>query len=904
MALAETRRWAILSAMNLPGHLRSRQGLAAALLLVAGCATGPTPHADPAAIRLLGRGASGVVPVDALARPVDVEVVPLGTENASRWRSVGGRVVAKPSAVEADPRERIVWIEIDVDRDAAGFSRMILEGEAGAGVRAEIYWSTRERKWTPDQSISLGAAPQRRSGEVLVADLTDRPSWTGWITKIRVGLQPGGSADPTRLSRLVLRRFDLLPARPGEPGSGEVDLRGDLRQARLLRPGEPFDAEVAVPAGGRLAFSSGVVVGGGATRLRVAVVEPAAGPELLSEAMLAAGGGWRDEAVDLSRWQGRTVTIRFEAAAPPGEAPGRSAAWLAGPVVVPGGARRGRPNILLVSIDTLRADRLSIFGAERETSPRIDRWARSAAVRFERAIASAPWTLPSHLSLLSGHEAIRHGVQHPNVVVPGSMELLAERFRDAGWSTAAVTGGGRLHPRYGFAQGFERYAHFSGNHREEELEWELRRAMEFLEQDTRRPFFLFFHTYEVHDPYRERHPHYERLGGRPAPDATSRAQIRLHFDGAPAGGGGRPPSHGLRWLDGPRDGQPLEPGEIPLARDRYDSEIAYVDEAFGALLDRLEALGLADDTIVALVSDHGEAFGEEGNFGHGYLDESNVRVPMLVSFPDRRGAGRAIDRQVRLVDLAPTLLEAAGLPPLPGIDGRSLLPLLGDGAPPPREALTYASHFSLGVALRTARGTVEFDNSAWPGVWGRTRFRLAPGDEALEDGERAALEAALIERVRGELARHLAGFRLVMRATRGEALSGSATLPGLEPAMVKADDAGCRCLSFVPPSSLAFVLPPGGGQEVILEVPARDAIEFRLAPAEEGAGPLRLELDPSRPRHLVRRDGRWETGDGALPPGETGFELRWQGEVPLARDEPIGDDAALRERLRALGYLR
>lgn len=890
--------------MDLSGPLRSRGGLAAALLLVGGCATAPAPLPDPVAIRLLGSGGSGFVPVDALARPVDVEVIPLGTGNATRWRSVGGRVVERPSEVETDPRERIAWIEVDIDRDAAGFSRIVLEGEVGGGVRTELFWSTRERGWTPDQSISPGATPGHRSGEVVVLDLADRPSWTGWIGKVRIGLQPGGSADPTRLSRLVLRRFELLPSRPGEPRSGEVELRGDLREARLLRPGEPFDAVVTVPAGGRLSFSSGLAVGAGSTRVRALAVEPSKPVELLSEATPAAGRGWRDESVDLARWAGRTVTIRFEALAPPGEEPGRSAAWLAGPVVVPGGARRGKPNVLLVSIDTLRADRLSIFGAERETSPRIDRWARGAAVRFERAIASAPWTLPSHLSLFSGREAIRHGIQHPNAVLPGSMELLAERFRAGGWATAAVTGGGRFHPRYGFSRGFERYAHFSGNHREEELEWELGRAMEFLGQDSGRPFFLFLHTYEVHDPYRERHPHYERLGGRPAPEGMSTAQIRLRFDGADSGGGVGPPSHSLRWLDGPRDGQPLAPAELPLARDRYDSEIAHVDEAFGSILDRLAALGLADDTIVALVSDHGEAFGEEGNFGHGYLDESNVRVPMLVSFPDRRGAGRAIDRQVRLVDVAPTLLEAAGLPPLPGIEGRSLLPLLGDGAPPPREAFTYASHLSLGVALRTARGTVEFDNSAWPGAWGRTRFRPAPGDEAPEAGERAALEAALVERVRGELERHLAGFRLVMRAAAGEPLSGVASLPGLEPAMVKADDAGCRCLSFVPPSGIAFALPPGGRQEVILEFPPREAIEFRLAPEGEGTGPARLELDASTPRHLVRRDGGWEAGEGPLPAGEAGFELRWQGEVLPSRDEPVGDDPALRERLRALGYLR
>ncbi len=320
------------------------------------------------------------------------------------------------------------------------------------------------------------------------------------------------------------------------------------------------------------------------------------------------------------------------------------------------GPEGGPRNLILISIDTLRADRLGCYGYGRDTSPALDRFAAGAAL-FERAYAAAPWTLPSHVTLLSGLLPATHGVDQPDLRPGADTRLLAEVLRDAGYYTFAHTDGGWLGADFDLDRGFLAF-----EDEDRELADTLARVRAAIaEVHGKRPFFAFVHTYDVHCPY---------FPGAP-------------YDAMFASPGAQPLETAGRCGNPDFNARGVSAGEALFLSDVYDGEVRKADEALGGFFAFLEQEGVLMDTVVAFVSDHGEEFGEHGRIGH---EESVypelLRVPLIVRAPGVR-AQRLAD-PVSLVDAAPTLLALAGAPALERIDGRSLAPLLaGRAAPDP-----------------------------------------------------------------------------------------------------------------------------------------------------------------------------------------------------------------------------
>jgi arylsulfatase A-like enzyme/Flp pilus assembly protein TadD len=362
------------------------------------------------------------------------------------------------------------------------------------------------------------------------------------------------------------------------------------------------------------------------------------------------------------------------------------------------------PNVLLISIDTLRADHLGAYGASIGT-PGLDALGKAGVV-FERAVAQVPITLPSHASLFTAAYPFAHGVRdNGSFRLPEERRTLTEAFRAAGYRTAAFVGSFALDSRFGLERGFELYDDFYGDTSaledfaisERPAAEVLAPALEWLSGQREAPWFAFVHLYDPHAPY-----------------------------------------------------APPVPFSVRFARDPYRGEVAYVDEALGQFFDELRKRGQLGNTLVVVTSDHGEGLGEHGERTHGmFAYETTLHVPLILSW-DGVLAPRRVASRVRLVDVAPTLLALAGLDPLPASQGLSLVPFL-EGSEDSSEGESYfealAFNLNRGFAPLTGlyRGRFKFVRLPLPELYdldadpGETE-NLAPARPAMVKEMAARLE--------------------------------------------------------------------------------------------------------------------------------------------------------------------
>jgi len=322
----------------------------------------------------------------------------------------------------------------------------------------------------------------------------------------------------------------------------------------------------------------------------------------------------------------------------------------------------GPPDLILVSVDTLRPDHLSAYGYERETSPHLDELARES-VRFDTAIAQAPSTLPSHASILTSLPPSRHRALFTHRRrLRDEVTTVAEVLRDAGYRTAAFVDGGQLSPEFHLDQGFDVYASPSGS-----LRRAVSKAFEWLDaQPPGGPVFLFLHTYEVHHPYRPEPEHMDPFDADYQGDLPDHIEVEL-----------------LEQINGDREPR-LEIDEADLQHvvNAYDAGIVHMDLGIRSLVRELRERDRWKNTAIVFTSDHGEEFGEHGRVGwHSQaLFDEQVRVPLLLRLPRGRHGGERVEAQVRSMDIAPTLLALAGVPAPAAFEGRSLLARLGPEA--------------------------------------------------------------------------------------------------------------------------------------------------------------------------------------------------------------------------------
>ena len=315
-------------------------------------------------------------------------------------------------------------------------------------------------------------------------------------------------------------------------------------------------------------------------------------------------------------------------------------------------AATDRPNVILITLDTVRADRMGFLGSKLGLTPQLDALA-SQGVVFEHAYSQAPITPVSHATILTGTFPQYHGIRNFGDRLPPSVPFLPDILHAQGYHTGAFVGSIILDPKNGFASGFERGfdVYNAGFHRQktgERREASMQRrgevtlgyVLEWVGQQKGGPFFLWFHLWDAHDPYNPPEP------------------FRSRFPNTP-----------------------------------YNAGIAYVDSIVGKLLDYLRSQGLYDNTLIAVAADHGESLGDHGELTHSiYLYDATIHVPLLLKLPVNRSAGQRVNAAASLVDLAPTVLEALGQTPPSAMQGRSLLPLIGNPHPENRSSFATGDH--------------------------------------------------------------------------------------------------------------------------------------------------------------------------------------------------------------------
>jgi arylsulfatase A-like enzyme len=380
-----------------------------------------------------------------------------------------------------------------------------------------------------------------------------------------------------------------------------------------------------------------------------------------------------------------------------------------------------RPHVVILSLDTTRADRLGCYGYARPTSPHLDRLA-AESVLYTRAIATSSWTLPSHASLFTGKLTTSHGAHYDpegplnlaGVIdgprewreyrarpLPESERTLAEVLRDAGYATGAVVGGPWLKRPFGLAQGFDYYDddHIttSDGRRADSV---TDAALRWMERAAGRELFLFLNYYDPHGPYSPPEPFLSRF-----------------------------------LAPGTRPSEGIPQGEELGAR--YDGEVFYMDHHVGRLLDGLRKAGVYEHALIVVTADHGELLGEQGRLGHGqHLTQPEIHIPFFVRYPHGQEAPRRVESPVQLTDVLPMVTRALGLPAPPGIQG---------GLPPSIGHPVVAEVYPLAFDSLDGDWRALFDGS-WKLLW-NSKGRHGLFDLAHDPGERANLAARHPERV-------------------------------------------------------------------------------------------------------------------------------------------------------------
>lgn len=467
----------------------------------------------------------------------------------------------------------------------------------------------------------------------------------------------------------------------------EMRLDNDQRRALAVRAPTTLSFYVDVPRGAKLGFSVGADGEPTPHATAKVVVTPEGGPanEVFSRAVT---NRWQDQLVSLDRFVGQVVRVDFlvEGAGGTGRI-GWATPGIFVPRVPPRPVRAPAKNVVLVLIDTQRADHLQPYNPQtRVRTPEIAAIAREGTL-FEAAQAPENWTKPSVASVLTSLWPATHQAKTDSARVPAGAVLLSESYKEAGFSTASFIANGFVSNVFGFEQGWDHYTNFIRENKNTQAENVYQEAGDWIEHHKNERFFVYVQTIDPHVPY---DPPAEFLNMYDQREYTGQVLPRSTPD----------------LLEKAKRTPPVVTFD---ASDRrrlealYDGEVSYQDHWLGEFVRRLKALGVYDDTLFVITADHGEEFNDHGSYGHGHtVYQELLHVPLIFRLPGRIPAGQRVTQTVSTVDIGPTLFEGTAIPPEASAEGHSLQPYL-HGEIPSMPAVAFSDMLDDRRVIRAGR---------------------------------------------------------------------------------------------------------------------------------------------------------------------------------------------------------
>ena len=526
---------------------------------------------------------------------------------------------------------------------------------------------------------------------------------------------------------VAIRSIKLIPKPAGfvKPAARQtIGKHDEYRNAIYVRSPSALKFHIAVPEKAHLHFGIGTTAKATPVTFRIFADT---GATALYTRTLSNPDIWEDADVDLSRWGGRSIDLQLKTEAAEGVVGLWSNPLLTGPSPKP------RPNVLIYTIDTLRADHASVYGYDRDTTPFLRKLGASGIV-FEDCQAQATWTKASIASLMTSLYAFTHGIVRDSDTIPPGATTLSEQLRAAGYVTASIVATPFVGRATGLERGFDYLLdspivlreHKQQGERDTDSEALNRVMFPWLDRHHEEPFLLYAHSTDPHAPYNPPPP-FEAKFANPAESAGfQRAYMGMRGDHQY--GGGVVISRETAKKAG------VDPDQfLRQAIDRYDGEILHNDHSLELLVGKLKQLGILDNTIVIVVSDHGEEFWEHGWTGHGQSVYQELTHSLLTIWnPTLFKTARRVREAVQLIDVLPTVLDALGLKIPELTQGQSLLPL-AKGQPFKRRGLVVASRFAApkAIGLVPENGTDSFAilDSKWKFIY---RKSAKPGLKKVE----------------------------------------------------------------------------------------------------------------------------------------------------------------------------
>jgi len=600
------------------------------------------------------------------------------------WKPVNGigRFVVRGGKLHIKTIHNDPYMVANVNFTAEQVTAISITMKVPGGGACQVYWSNK------GQGAFSGKLSHR---SVLIPDnnfhtyyifTEDLANWNGIIRRIRldpIEKEAEIEIDAIKLLNIpIAERYQIEPEERRWRILYKGAINNESRNIILALPPSKIEQEVYIPR--RAVFDFGYSIlrnvwgsPGDGVHFSVKLTDPKGKTNTIFSHYIdpkhyTQHRRWFDARIDLSPWGGKKVKLTLQTDGTyPIESPFSRkpdlrydyAVW-SNPTVYGPEAEGEEPNVILIMLDTLRADTLGCYGYRRPTSPNIDRLAADPnSILFTRAFSSSPWTLPSHANMFTSKYLGMNSDYDLGRLFRKELTL-AEVLRDAGYNTVAITGGAYVSYKLGFDQGFDLYW--------ETPELELgkieeiyQKTIEWLERKRTHKFFLFFHTYETHTPYiRDTFAKELPRGRIPRKFATRFAIGDLRITNIVS---------------------TATPQEKDYVRALYDGGVMEADKYLGFLFDKLKEKGLWDNTIIIITSDHGEEFWEHFNLGstHGYsLYNELLHVPLIIYAPHLPIKKKSLITNVSLIDIFPTILELIGIKDFDEqkIMGSSLLPLI------------------------------------------------------------------------------------------------------------------------------------------------------------------------------------------------------------------------------------